>query len=197
LNDESEKARRFLEHLEPLQAALEAYCRRNLRDPAAVEDVLQNTVANTFRDFHLYAEGTNFRAWIFRYLNLQILAFNRRHERQPTTRLPADATGADSWEQGVTERLFETLHECPEALLDQFGDALAEALNELEQTERSVLLLRAIGEFKYHEIAEILGIPVGTVMSRLSRSRARLRERLVEYGRRHGYLRSDEDEKAE
>ncbi|MEJ7639070.1 MAG: sigma factor, partial [Singulisphaera sp.] len=66
---ERTKPENFLRHLEPLRGALEAYCRRSLHDPGAVGDVLQAAVANAFRDFHRYVEGTNFRAWIFRYLN--------------------------------------------------------------------------------------------------------------------------------
>jgi DNA-directed RNA polymerase specialized sigma24 family protein len=51
-----------MRHLEPLQGALEAYCRRLLRDPNGLRDTLQSAAANAFRDFHLYVEGTNFRA---------------------------------------------------------------------------------------------------------------------------------------
>lgn len=65
---------------------------------------------------------------------------------------------------------------------------LAEAVSELEPQAQSVLLLRAVGEFKYAEISGILEIPLGTVMSSLSRTRQRLRKQLAEYGRQHGLL---------
>jgi RNA polymerase sigma-70 factor (ECF subfamily) len=69
---------------------------------------------------------------------------------------------------------------------------LAQAVRELAPVERAVLLLQAIGEFKYREIAEILQVPIGTVMSTLARSRLRLRQRLVQYGEEHGLLKPGE-----
>lgn len=75
------KAESFMRHLEPLQGALEAYCRRSLRDRNAVGDVLQSAVGSAFRDFHLYVEGSNFRAWIFRYVHLEVQNCNRKTER--------------------------------------------------------------------------------------------------------------------
>jgi len=93
LRSDSARGQRFLEHLEPLQTVLEAYCRRHLLDGSSVEDILQTVVTLAFRDFHRFAEGTNFRAWIFRYLNLEIR--NRKHvaEQQRLEPLddPADA----------------------------------------------------------------------------------------------------------
>ena len=122
------KAERFLRHLEPLQASLEAFCRRSLRDQAAVEDVLQNTVAKTFRDFDLYAEGTNFRAWIFRYLNFEIYAGNRqlaRHGRQPLVQDPAVE---ETLELAIEEPLLESLLERSEEVLDHCDQTLAQAV---------------------------------------------------------------------
>ena len=182
------KTQRFLQHLEPLQGALEAYARRNLNDPNSVEDVLQNVLANSFRDFHLYVEGTNFRAWMFRYLHLEIFTLNRKEKKHTGERLPDDLAGGDSWEQAVNERAFECLLESPDAVLEHCDDVLAQAVRELAPLERSALLLKSIGEFKYREISEILEIPIGTVMSHLARSRTRLRYRLIEFGRQRGLL---------
>ena len=187
------KAANFMQHLEPLQGALEAYCRRSLHDPNAARDVLQSAVANAYRDFHLYVEGTNFRAWIFRYLNGEILNANRRAGRLPRTvgtlaELPVEET----WQMALDQPLAAALRDDPDAVLDQCDQVLAEAVRELPPQEQAVLLLRAIGEFKYREVAQILGIPLGTVMTCLSRGRQRLRERLLDYGREHGLLRPDE-----
>jgi RNA polymerase sigma-70 factor (ECF subfamily) len=190
---ERTKPENFLRHLEPLRGALEAYCCRSLRDPSEVEDVLQTAIANAYRDFHLYVEGTNFRAWIFRYLNGEILNANRRAGRLPRTvgtlaELPVEET----WQMALDQPLAAALRDDPDAVLDQCDQVLAEAVRELPPQEQAVLLLRAIGEFKYREVAQILGIPLGTVMTCLSRGRQRLRERLLDYGREHGLLRLDE-----
>jgi RNA polymerase sigma-70 factor (ECF subfamily) len=186
-----DRAARFLQHLEPLEGALEAYCRRSVHDPNAVEDVLQEAVGKAFRDFHRYAEGTNFRAWIFRYLNLEIYAGNRAFHRARHEALAEEPAAADVWEQALDEPLIAGLLENPDQVLEQCGDALAAALAELTPLERSVLLLRAIGQFKHREMADVLEVPMGTIMSALSRGRARLRLRLAEHARAHGRLPSD------
>ena len=108
-----------MQHLEPLQGALEAYCRRLLQDRNDVLDVLQSAIANAYRDFHLYVEGTNFRAWIFRYVHLETLNANRKHRRDRHEELPGDTAGEDAWETTLDERLFKALLDDPEAVLDR------------------------------------------------------------------------------
>ena len=81
-------AESFLRHLEPLQEPLEAYCRHALHNSSDVPDVLQSAIANAFRDFDLYASGTNFRAWIFRYVYLEICNCNRKEARHRHALLP-------------------------------------------------------------------------------------------------------------
>jgi RNA polymerase sigma-70 factor (ECF subfamily) len=169
--------------LEPLQAALEAYCRRSVKDPNAVEDVLQEAIGTAYRDFHLYAEGTNFRAWIFRYLNLTIHRGNRSYQRERFEALSAEPPIEDVWDQAIDEPLIDMLLERPYEVLRKCEDAIAAAIAELSPLERSVLLLRAIGQFKNREMSDILEVPMGTVMSAVSRGRTRLRMRLAEYAR--------------
>jgi RNA polymerase sigma-70 factor, ECF subfamily len=186
------KAENFMRHLEPLQGALEAYCRRALHDPSAVRDVLQSAVGNAYRDFQLYVEGTNFRAWIFRYAHLETLNCNRKQARTKHQELPADLSVEDAWQLALDEPLLKVLLDDPDPVLDQCDAVLAQAMRELTPLERAVLLLQAIGEFKYREIAEILQVPIGTVMSTLARSRVRLRQRLVRHGEEHGLLKAGE-----
>lgn len=184
----TEKAERFLRHLEPLEGALEAYCRRSVRDPSTVEDVLQTAITSAYRDFHLYAEGTNFRAWIFRYLNVEIYAGNRRFFRDQHEALPEDQTIDDVWELATEQPLVEQLLESPERVLEHCDEAMTDAIYDLDPFARSALLLRSIGHFKHREMAEILDAPVGTVMSALSRARVQLRRRLAVYAAEHGWL---------
>jgi RNA polymerase sigma-70 factor (ECF subfamily) len=174
--------------LEPLEAALEAYARRSVHDPNSAEDVLQEAVGKAFRDFHLYAEGTNFRAWMFRYLNLEIYAGNRSFHRQRHEALLEEPAIENVWEQAIDEPLLERMLEEPQRVLSQCDDALAKAIGELSPVERSVLLLRAIGQFKHREMAEILEVPMGTIMSALSRARSSLRLRLAVYAREQRLL---------
>lgn len=176
-----------MKHLEPLQRVLEAYCRRSLRDGNEVADVLQAAIAHSFRDFHEFEEGTNFRAWIFRYVSLEIMSRNRvagRMEPQGLlTEVPADPDAPDlTGDEGVA---MLVLH-CPERYIESCDWQVADALRKMPPLERSILLLRALGEFRYREIAEILGVPMGTVMGLLARGRARLRRELADYARSEG-----------
>lgn len=172
---------------------MEAYCRQSLHDVQCVEDTLHNALTDAFRDFHLYVENTNFRAWVFRYLNLEILEQNRRTAKgRAQETLSGEVLETSSGgEPPVSEWVLHSLAEDPEAVLEHCDAALAQAVAELGSRDRSVLLLRAIGEFKYGEIAEILEVPVGTVMSSLARTRERLRVQLADYGRQQGLLGGD------
>ena len=192
MNEGRSKAENFMRHLEPLQGALEAYCRRSLYDPNSVRDVLQSAVANAYRDFHRYVEGTNFRAWIFRYVHLETLNCNRKHSRARHAELPADLSIEDAWQLALDEPLFKLLLDDPDPVLEQCDAVVARAVRDLASLERAVLLLHAIGEFKYREIAEILEVPIGTVMSTLARTRLRIRQRLVKYGEERGLLKPSE-----
>lgn len=127
---------------------------------------------------------------MFRYLNLEIYSGNRSFHRQRSEALTEEPSVEDDWRQAIDEPLIEQLLEKSEDVLSHCDGPLFQAIAELSPLERSVLLLRAIGQFKHREMSEILDVPMGTIMSTLSRSRSRLRLRLAEYGREHGLLRS-------
>ncbi len=186
-----ERAERFLRHLEPLQGKLEAYGRRALSAAGELEDALQSAVANAFRDFQLYAEGTNFRAWIFRYFHLEICNRNRKHERCRHVDLPSDLSVEEAWQIILDEPLHKTLLDDPEVVLEQCEAPLARAVRNLPSPERAVFLLHVLGDFKYREIAEILEMPIGSVMGYLARSRLRLRQELVQLGEERGYFKRE------
>jgi RNA polymerase sigma-70 factor (ECF subfamily) len=186
-----DKADRFLRHLEPLQGALEAFCRRFLDRMDDVADVLQSAVANAYRDFDLYAEGTNFRAWMFRYVHLEALNRNRAARRRLPAATEAASSGEPAWQFMLDEPLFKMLLDDPEPVLDQCDAVLAATLKGLEPTDRGVFLLRAIGEFKYREIADILQIPIGSVMSTLARTRLRLQQQLVQFAAERGIIQGE------
>jgi RNA polymerase sigma-70 factor (ECF subfamily) len=150
--------------------------------------VLQSAIASAFRDFDLYAAGTNFRAWIFRYVHLEICNRNRKEERHRHAPLPDELPIEETWDAILNEPLLEVLLQDPEIVLEDCEEELAEAVWSLSALERAVFLLRVLGEFKYREIAEILSVPIGTVMGTLARSRMRLRQRLVEFGLERGLL---------
>ena len=185
------RADAFLALLEPLQRPLEVYCRRMLRNRSMVEDVLQSAVAAAFAQFDRYTEGTNFRAWVFRFVTLEVFNRNRKHEPVFFAEVPADLLAEESWALVASEDVFTAMLKDPDVVLEHFDDAVVGALEELAPAERAVLLLRAIGEFSYKEIHELLAIPLGSVIGYLSRARKRLRIALADYAAERGLFRRD------
>jgi RNA polymerase sigma-70 factor (ECF subfamily) len=157
------------------------------RDEA--EDLVQETYAKAVKGFSSFQLGTNFRAWMYRILRNTFLT--SRTGLRATMTVPLDL------EEDGPELAVE--RDTPETLL--FGrasrDALQSAIDELPVYSREVLLLCDVEEMSYQEISETLSIPIGTVMSRLSRARRALRDRLrptlrdastpgIEKGANHG-----------
>jgi RNA polymerase sigma-70 factor (ECF subfamily) len=193
LSRAKEKADAFLKHLYPLRGVLEGYCRRMLRKRDQVEDVLQSVVALAFGRFDDFAPGTNFKAWIFRIATLEIFNRNRKSSRRREAvsidELPGDLLADESWALVDREEAFAVLLQNPEAVLDQFDDVVAAALEDLAPRERAALLLRSLGDFSYDEIHQLLEIPVGSVIGYLSRARFRMRLSLATYAGQRGSFR--------
>jgi len=183
------KAGLFLELLEPIQASLEGYCRRMLRDRSLVEDVLQSSLAQAFAKFDRYVEGTNFKAWMFRFVTLEVLNRNRKHEPVAFGEVPVDLSAEESWALVGLQETFAAMLDDPDVVLEYFDDVMVDFLKTLPPLERAVLLLRSVGEFSYKEIHEVLSIPLGSVMGYLSRARARLRIALADYAAERGLFR--------
>ena len=186
LSGRKANAELFLELLRPLQVPLEVYCRRMLRNRAQVEDAIQSAVADAFAKFDRYAKGTNFKAWMFRFVTLEVFNRNSKHEPAVLGEIPADLPAEESWELVLNGDTFDAMLEDPDVVLEHFDDVVVGALERLAPLERAVLLLRGVGEFSYKEIHELLAIPVGSVIGYLSRARKRLRIMLAEYAKERG-----------
>jgi RNA polymerase sigma-70 factor (ECF subfamily) len=151
--------------------------RRLTRVPADAEDLVQDTYLKAFRAADRFEPGTNLRAWLFTILHNS--ARNRaRDQARDTVTIDSDAVdrAADArWSDGAFGGA-----ETPEALLlrDTLAPDLQSAIDALPDVFRQAVWLRDVEEFSYAEIAEVLSIPVGTVMSRLSRGRRLLFDRL-------------------
>jgi RNA polymerase sigma-70 factor (ECF subfamily) len=173
--------------LQPLQRPLEVYCRRLLRDRSQVADVLQTAVMTAFSQFDRYAEGTNFRAWLFRFVTLEAFNRNRKRDPAPWGEFPLEVA-VEPEEFPAPDDLAALLVERPGVVMEHLDQLVADALGELPPAERTVLLLRAVGEFSYREIHQILSIPVGSVMGYLARARLKLRQALAGYAAEKGLL---------
>ena len=172
-------AARALEFLEPLYAA----ALRLTRNPADAEDLVQDTFVKALRFSDRFAEGTNLKAWL--YTILHNTWRNQRRDRA-RARLEADSetveqlvdlgAGADRPADNPEAGLLEAV----------LSDDLRTALDDLPQPYRETVWLRDVEELSYQEIAAILDVPIGTVMSRLSRARRQLYRALTEAGRNQG-----------
>jgi RNA polymerase sigma-70 factor (ECF subfamily) len=136
------------------------------RDPTEAEDLVQETYARALKGFGSFQPGTNFRAWIFRILRNTFLT-SRSGLKNATVQFDEDEE----------EAMLPAVTETPETLLLELSDQqrVQEAIAGLPVVFREVILLAEVEEMSYQEISQTLGIPMGTVMSRLSRARKALR----------------------
>lgn len=146
---------------------------RLLRNRDEAADVIQDVYMEAWKSFHRYEPGTNCRAWLYK-----ILFHRLHHHRRKWFKFERAKEDDGSLEDTLT---YEP--PVPEHLTDE---AVLEAFEEVPQEFRMVVLLSDVQEFSYKEIASILSIPVGTVMSRLSRGRRILRERLADVAKSYG-----------
>lgn len=171
-------ADRFLDLLRPIERELEVYCRRLVWNEHDVPDAIQNAVMNGFRAFDRYHDDTNFRAWMFKILTNEIFALNRKYARVAEHEFHLEAEEMEALTVLQSPSPDTDWLAAPKALREALDENLVAALKTLTETERAVLLLRAIGEFRYAEIAESLAIPLGSVMGNLSRARLKMRSAL-------------------
>jgi RNA polymerase sigma-70 factor, ECF subfamily len=154
----------------PLFDALYNFARWLARDESEAEDLVQEAYAKALRGFDSFQPGTDFRAWIFRILRNSFLTSRTALRAKLTVPLePEDEESA-----AVNLETPETL-----ALASATREALQAALEQLPVAFREVILLCDVEEMKYQEIAEVLSVPIGTVMSRIARGRKLLRQMLA------------------
>ena len=160
---------------------------RLTRNRAEAEDVVQEAFLRAFRSFHRFNPGTNCRAWLFTILRN---VFLNRVRTQGREILEAETGGLDQ----VEAMNDTTVARNPEEQFLQtmlHGD-VDRALATLPLLFRETVMLVDIEGLTYREVAEVVGCPIGTVMSRLSRGRALLRRALIRFAREHGYVKEDQ-----
>ncbi len=160
----------FEELAMPLFAQLYNFAHWLTQDRDEAEDLVQETYAKALRGFSSFQLGTNFRAWMFRILRNTFLT--SRTGLKATMTVPLDIDEGKP-ELAVVSTTPETI------LLDRANSEFVQrAMDELPVYFREILVLCEVEEMSYQEIAETLSVPIGTVMSRLSRARKALRDRL-------------------
>jgi len=182
---------RFERDVLPLLPSLYGAALRMTRNPADAEDLVQDTYLRAFRGFSGFQEGTNLKAWLYRILTNSFINTYRKKQREPQTVEGPD--DIDEW------YLFDRLGgrnvegSAEEEVLDRIPDSeVKAALESLPENFRLPVLLADVEGFSYKEIADIMGTPIGTVMSRLHRGRKALEKALWETARERGLVDGDE-----
>jgi RNA polymerase sigma-70 factor, ECF subfamily len=148
------------------------------------EDLLQETFAKAYMGFHQFKPGTNLRAWLHKILANTFVNTCRTKNRQPVQVHTSDFQ--EGW-QVDADPLSVPVRSAEAEALDQLGDSVVlRALGDLPESFRKVIYLADIEGYAYHEIAQIMGTPLGTVMSRVHRGRNKLRTKLAHYAKKQG-----------
>lgn len=179
----------FVRELESVRGSLLAYCRHLLYDREQLEDALQVVLTTAWRKFTDFRPGTSFRSWVFRIATLEIWNLNRKSSREKDLFLPLEQEPADLVGKLEAASLYDRLIRDPESILPLLDQRVADAVGALSPEERSVLLLRTVGDLTTKETADILEMPVGSVMGYLGRARAKTRLKLAEYAIEAGIFR--------
>jgi RNA polymerase sigma-70 factor, ECF subfamily len=176
---------RFEDEALPVLETMYGAALRMTRNPSEAEDLLQETALKAYQGFAQFEPGTNLKAWLYRILTNAYISGYRKAKRAPSA-VSADGDGDFS----LYEQLADAGGGSPEqTVLDKIPeDEVKKALEELPDQFRMAVMLADVEGFAYKEIAEITGVSIGTVMSRLHRGRKALQRALWEYARTHGLV---------
>nr|WP_237466806.1 sigma-70 family RNA polymerase sigma factor [Leucobacter chromiireducens] len=169
----------------PLLDQLYGAAMKMTRNPQDAQDLVQETFAKAFAAFASFQEGTNLKAWLYRIMTNAYINTYRKKQREPYLGVVEEL---EDWQLGGAESTTAMSSRSAEAeAIDRTPDTVvSDALNALPEDFRMAVYLADVEGFSYQEIADIAEVPIGTVMSRLHRGRARLRKSLGEYAREQG-----------
>ena len=186
LAEEARDRVRFEEEALELSDQVYRVARRLVGSREEAEDLVQQTYERAFRSWRQYTPGTNLRAWLLRILTNLNIDRGRRQQRTPQT-TSLDNEAGDYFLYNKLESQVPDENPDEERVLERLSqDSIVDALAEVPHDFRDVIVLVDIGEFSYADAAQILDIPIGTVMSRLHRGRRILKKNLADGAVRPG-----------
>jgi RNA polymerase sigma-70 factor (ECF subfamily) len=162
---------------------------RMTRNPSDAEDLVQETYLKAYRAFDRFQEGTNLKAWLYRILTNTYINSYRAKKRRPEESDIEDVENLYMYRRLGGLEGSRSGRSAEDEVLENITEAeVKEAVESLPEQFRMAVLLGDVEGFSYKEIAEILDVPIGTVMSRLHRGRRALQARLYEFGRQRGLV---------
>jgi RNA polymerase sigma-70 factor (ECF subfamily) len=181
-----QKRKRFeadaLQYMNQLYSAALRYT----KNPSDAQDLVQDTFAKAYVSFHQFEPGTNLKAWLYRILTTTFINTYRKDQRRPQL---SDQELEDWQIADASSHTSDQGKSAEDVVLENLPDSdIKRALAEIPEEFRIAVYLADVEGFSYKEIAEIVGVPTGTVMSRLHRGRKQLREKLTDYARELGYV---------
>ncbi len=188
LASESQKERKARFEAEAMQYVDQLYAAalRMARNRADAEDLVQEAYLKAFAAFHQYTPGTNLKAWLYRILTNTYINVYRKRQREPQQ---ANSDTVEDWQlAAASSHDSRGLPSAENEALARLPDSdIKEALASIPEDFRMAVYYSDVEGFSYKEIAEMMDIPLGTVMSRLHRGRKLLRDRLTDYAAERGY----------
>ena len=172
----------FAEKATPYMDQLYSHALRLTKNPADAEDLVQETYLKGYKAFNSFKDGTNLRAWLFRILTNSFINDYRKKQRSFDEHEVEDIEALNTLSSADYSSNTHLGISAEDALFERLtDDEIQTAIDSLPGTYKDVVLLADVQGFSYKEIAEILDVPDGTVMSRLHRARAKLKDLLFDY----------------
>jgi RNA polymerase sigma-70 factor, ECF subfamily len=184
---ELKKQQDFNDEIIPHLDALYNFGLRLTSEPNDAEDLVQDTIVKAYRFFDSYEKGTNAKAWLFRILKNSYINNYRKKSKKPQE---VDYDEVATFYETIRAERTETSDLEDKMFRELIDDDISNALDEIPEDFRTVVLLCDVEDFTYEEIANMLDVPIGTIRSRLHRGRNLLKAQLMEYASKKGYTES-------
>ena len=182
----AERTKRFERDALQYMYQLYAAAMRYTKNPEDAQDLVQDTYAKAYTSFHQFEPGTNLKAWLYRVLTTTFINNYRKDQRRPQS---SDSELEDWQLAEASSHTSDQGKSTEDVVLENLPDSdIKNALAQIPEEFRMVVYYADVEGFSYKEIAEIVGVPTGTVMSRLHRGRKQLREKLTDYAKERGYV---------